>query len=212
MKRWLPVLVLFAGLGSSFSFTQNPPPADPFGKYLAGIKENRKETALVRIAAECGIDTMVAVPRYAQRPGERWTLVKDLSKAREDQETDFYGTIAVWHLADRILIERWGMELDTGDYYRMLFCLQDHKVRFAEAVDWSISVEGERATSASWGYEQRWKVGQDGKYENVLHRFVDIGEHPIAQPKLDAETTRGLDWNPKVLSWKDMDLPIELLR
>jgi hypothetical protein len=212
MKRFSLALFLFAGLGRSFSFAQNSSRADPFGKYLASIKENLQETALVRIAAECGIDTKVAVPRYAQRPGERWIPVRDLSSALEDQETDFYGTVAAWHATDRILIERWGMELDTGDYYRMLFCLQDHKVRFAEAVDWSISVEGESATSPNWGYEQRWKVGQDGKYENVLRRFVDIGEHSIAPPKLDGETMRGVDWSPKVLNWKDTHLPIELLR
>ena len=212
MKRWLSVLTLIVGLGISPSFAQDKQRHDPFDRYLAGMKTNRSEPALVRVAEECGLDIKALAPRYAQRPDERWIPVKDLSGALKDQETDFYGTVAVWHAANRILVERWGMELDTGDYYRMLFCLQDQNVKFAEAADWSIPIEGENSENSSWGYEQRWVIGKGGKYEIVLHRFVDIGEQPMAEPKLDAETRNGLSWNPKVLSWKDMDLPAELLR
>jgi hypothetical protein len=203
---------LLLGPGSCFSFGQDKQQQDPFDLYLSGIRNNQPEPALVRVADECGLKIKAVVPRYAQRPDGKWIPVMDLSGALKDQETDFYGTVAVWHAANRILVERWGMELDTGDYYRMLFCLQDQNVKFAEAVDWSIPVEGENSENSSWGYEQHWVIGKDRKYEILLHRFVDIGERPMAEPKLDAETRNGLGSIPKVLSWKDMDLPAELLR
>ena len=212
MRCLLPVLALLAGLGCSISSAQDAQQKDPFNRYLAGIKSNQPEAALVHFAGECGVDLKTVAPRYAQLPSDSWILVKDLSKALKDQETDFYGTVAVWHMADQILVERWGMELDTGDEFRMLYCLQGQKIKFAEEVDWSIPVEGETNANPSWGYEQRWKIGQDGRYENVLHRFVDLREQTRREPQLNAETKKRLDWTPKGFTWTDLKLPSELLR
>jgi hypothetical protein len=211
MRSLLPILALLAGLGCSISFAQFNQQIDPFQRYLAGLQANRQEAALVRFASECGVDIKGSA-RYAQRPGSRWVLVKDLSKALEDQETDFYGVAAVWHQADRIVVEEWSMELDTGDYTRSFFCFKDQKIRIVETIDWSISVEGWRKENPAWGYEHRWKIGQDGKYENVLHRFVNLSEEPMAAPKLDAEVSKGLDWSPMVATWEDMKMPAESLR
>ncbi|HEY1902658.1 MAG TPA: hypothetical protein VGG56_09525 [Terracidiphilus sp.] len=94
------------------------------------------------------------------------------SSAQENQQkSPFDRYVAVWHLADRVLVERWGMELDTGDSCRMFFCLQHQRIQLAESVTWSIPVESESAANPSWGYEQRWKIGLEGKYEIVLHRL-----------------------------------------
>lgn len=94
---------------------------DPFTRYLAVENAHGHQLALARFAAECGIDLATAKANYAQRPGDTWNIVSDLSKAKDDQETDFYGTVAVLHQSDLILVEWWGMELDTGDYYRFFF-------------------------------------------------------------------------------------------
>jgi hypothetical protein len=211
MKQVFLALFLIVGLGSSFSFSQTKDPSDPFGNYLAELKTNRHEPEVVRFAGECGVDVNAVSPRYAQRPGDSWVLVKDLSKSLQDQETDFYGTVSVWHQADKILVERWGMELDTGDYFRMLVCLKNQEASFVESIDWSVPVDAGTA-GPSWGYEQRWKIESGGKYQTTLRRFVDIRERPTPKPKLDRETESTLNSVPGVKTWKDMELPAALLR
>jgi hypothetical protein len=162
MRSWLPVIFVFTGLGSSISSAQATKLSDPFTRYLSGLKANQPEVSLVRFARDCGLNITTAKSRYAQLPGDSWIPVKNLSKALEDQETDFYSTVAVWYMADRILIERWGMELDTGSESRMFYCLQDRKIDLAEEADWSIPIGGEAKSHAPRKSEKRWKIGEPG--------------------------------------------------
>jgi len=205
-------------LFSTPSFAEDRQQPDPFQRYLTSLKTNRPEAALVRFAGECSVDIKTVAPRYAQSPSQKWIPVKDLSKALEDQETDFYATVAVWHINDRIMVEQWGMELDTGDYFRRFSCLQKRMVGLIEEVDWSIPPledEKDRASYPTWGFEQRRKTAKNGKLEIVSHRFVDVYEQPMKSPKLnagDAETAKGLQSEWSVLSWKDLKLPQALLR
>ena len=214
MKRLLSILILLAGLGSCFSFSQVKEQPDPFDRYLAGLKANHPEDVLVRFAANCGVDIESIKPRFAQSPQDNWVLVNDLSNALKDQETDFYATVAIWHAADRILIEQWGMELDTGNYSRHLICLQRQKIIFFESSDWTIppvETAQQRAAYPAWGYEQRWNISTNGRYEKVLSRFIDVDEHPINEPALDLETRKGLDLMWTVYTWRDLKFPNALL-
>jgi hypothetical protein len=238
MKNLLPVLALLAGLGSSISCKHPSPSAtptpinstvmkpinspkrvgkpstklNPFDRYLANTKANWPEPALVRFAKECQVDQDATVPRYAQNPGEKWILVKDLTHAQEDQETDFYHTVAVWHIDDRIMTEEWGMELDTGDYYRLYYCLKRQRIILVDSVSWSIALDNDSSKDTGWGYEHRWKLETNGKFATVLHRFVDLQEKPIAHPTLDVETQKGLDEESVgIHSWADLKLPDGLL-
>jgi hypothetical protein len=243
MKRWLPVLVWIAGLGSFISCKPPAPVAlpkptnslgsslqrkptkspqrigkpsteqNPFGRYLADAKANWPEPALVRFASECQVDLDASNPRYAQEPGEKWVLVKDLSRVQEDQETDFYHTLAVWHAGDRMVTEEWGMELDTGDYHRMLFCMDRRKVKLVDSVSWRIAVEGDGSSDTSWGYEHRWKLGPSGQFETTFRGFVDLREQPMSAPKLDEGTRKSLDEeNVGMTTWADLKYPDELLQ
>ncbi len=217
MKRGLPVLYLLLGLGSSFSIAQHRPTDDPFGRYLAGLKANQPELSLLQFAGACGLDTTKTTVRFAQRPAASWIIVNNLSHALDDQESDFYGTAAVWHSSHLILVERWEMELDTGSYSRIFLCFADRKARSAETVEWSIPIKGAStrggsAQSVAWGYEQQWDVKPEGTYINVLRRFVDLDGNPMDEPELDPQTRRELDANPEVLFWKDTDLPDALLK
>jgi hypothetical protein len=215
MRRWIPILAVLAGLWSFFFIRQGNAQEIPFDRYLAGLKTNRPEAALVQFAADCGVDVAKSVPRYAQSSSDRWILVKDLSKALKDQETDFYATLSVWHEADRIFVEQWGMELDTGTYGRQFICLQNRKILFAEGIDWTIppiSGKSQRASYPAWGYEQRWKVGIKGKWEKVSSRFVDAYEKPIKESSIAAEDRKDLDWKWAVYTWRDLEFPSALLR
>ncbi|HEY1253580.1 MAG TPA: hypothetical protein VGF01_02225 [Terracidiphilus sp.] len=239
MKRLLSVLALLAGLGSFISCKHpvsnvTPKPAsssvnkpailpkrmgkpsnklNPFDRYLADTKANWPEPALVRFANMCQIDVDTFTPKYAQQPGEKWILVKDLSHAQEDQETDFYHTVAVWHTQNRILAEIWGMELDTGDYFRLFYCLENNKITLVDSVSWSISPEDNNSKNEGWGFEHSWKLASNGIFETIVRRFIDLREMPIAAPKLDAETQKGLDEEDVGTHyWADLKLPDGLLR
>jgi hypothetical protein len=236
MKRWLTVLALMAGLGILISCKHSEVKVEqqshdalktlstpvrigkpskkqfPFDRYLEDQKTNWPEPALIRFANECGVDIDSTKPRYAQNPSQKWIPVKDLSKALKDQETDFYGTVAVWHVQDRVLVEQWRMELDTGEFSRQFICLQNDKIKSTEAVDWLIPVEVESASNPAYGYQQGWKVGSDGKYEIVSRSFVDVYERPMEEPNLDAETRKDLDSHWTISTWKELKLPSSLLR
>ena len=154
MRHWLPVLCVLLGLGILISCkhseikdvksVQNATkqvsapvrlgkPSEklfPFDRYLDDQKTHWPEPALTRFAADCGVDTDAVKPRFAQNPSQNWILVKDLSKAMKDQGTDFYGTVAVWHIEGRVLVEQWGMELDTGDLSRQFICLRNYRIEW----------------------------------------------------------------------------------
>ena len=239
MRHWLPVLVLLAGLGSLISckspatrsihsgptgplnVTAQAPrrigtpsnDLNPFDRYLADAKTNWPEQALLRFASQCKVDLDATAPKFAQSPNDKWIPVKDFSGALKDQETDFYGTVEVWHQVDRVLVERWGMELDTGDYYRLLYCFEQKKTTLAESVSWSVEFNNDSSKDSGWGYDHRWKLGPGVEFVTTQKSFVDLHEQPMAAPKLDAETMKSLnDENMGVKTWADLELPDELLR
>ena len=65
MKRVLPTLLLVMTLPSSFSIAQESSQLSPFDRYLKGLRTGRLETALVRVAALCGMNLNAATIRYA---------------------------------------------------------------------------------------------------------------------------------------------------
>jgi hypothetical protein len=212
MKNLLPVLAVLAGLGSSISFTQGIQPQDPFRRYVVGINANQPETALVRFAGECGVNIKIARSHFAQLPGDDWKEVKSLSLALKDQETDFYGTAAVWSQANSVLVERWGMDLESGSEARKLFCLKDKQILLAEEIDWAL-VNKKGSNQTVWlGYEQRWKVKQDGNYTTVLVHYVNRIEQPIPTPAPDADVPYASYVIPDVHKWDDLKLPSVLLQ
>ncbi len=185
---------------------------NPFDRYLADAKTNWPEPALARFANECGVNIDAAVPRFAQRPQEKWKFVSDLSHALDDQETDFYGTLEVWHEGDRVMAEEWGMELDTGDYYRIFSCLQNGKTIAAESVSWKLQVHDESSKNTGWGYVSKWKLGSDGKLAPATHGFLDLRENPISEPAMDADTKESLRQIGRVPgTWSEWKYPDRML-
>jgi hypothetical protein len=186
---------------------------DPFTGYLAVENAHGHQPARTRFAAECGIDLATAKANYAQRPGDTWNIVPNLSKAKDDLETDFYGTVAVLHQSVLILVERWGTELDAGDYYRLFFCLNKKQITLAESVSWRMAGFGESADDSTWGYEHRWKLAQSGRLDTSFTRYVDLDEKPMRAPKLDAETLKSLkEETMGMKTWADLEQPNRLLQ
>jgi len=238
MKNLLTVFALLAGLGSFISCKPNPaangthtqaiaiaqpyiPPAkvgdlstklNPFNRYLDDTKRNWHEPMLIHFAGECHVDLDGSAPHYAQRPGEIWEFVHDLSHALEDQETDFYGTVAVWHADKRILVDRWGMELDTGDYFQMFLCLEEKQIVKVDFIRWKLKMDNDDLQNSGWGFEHRWKLGVNGIFETESTQFIDLHEKPIAEPAMEPDTRKGLREESVVVhAWSDLELPPSLL-
>jgi hypothetical protein len=188
-------------------------PIDPFNSYLKAEAQMQPQRALLRFASRCGLDLSAASVRYADRPGDAWLKVKDLASGSHDRETDFFGTVAIRKLGNKLLVEMWEMESDVGSESRMFYCLDNGKVTLLEVTDWTLTVgETEGSASGDWGYEQPWAVNPAGRFVNSTRRFVDAEEKPIRTPKLDAQTLKHLRGAPTERVWVDLKLPSTLLR
>ena len=167
----------------------------------------------MRFAAECSVDVSAVPPRFADLPDNSWLFVKDLYKGLHGLQTDFFGTAEVWQQSNRVLVEMWEMELDVGSESRLLYCFERRSITRVESVDWTLPLTDEQGkANPGWGYEQSWRVGSDGKYQVTLSQFVDMRERTITEPKLDSDVKDRLNWTPTVKTWKDLELPAELLR
>jgi hypothetical protein len=215
MKNWFPVLALFVGLGCSISFAQAEQEhqfSGPFDLYMKAEQQRSPDSVLRRFAADCGLDLQAALPHYAVLPGKNWVIVKDLEKGFEFQETDFISTTAVRKLGDLVVVETWSLELDTGSQSRSLYCFKNLKTTLLESTDWMPSYDKDGIPTPGWGYEQRWRLSPARKLVRYYANFIDAAGQSIAEPKMDAETTKDLQWTPGVYAWNDLTLPLALLR
>jgi hypothetical protein len=185
---------------------------NPFDRYLADTKSNWPEHALVRFASECNLDLDAVSPKFAQRPNTEWNIVRDLSHAKEDLETDFYGTLAVWPDGNRILSEEWGMELETGDYYRIFYCFLDRKVTAIESVSWRVEPNEDPSKESGWGFVKSWRQDANGSLHALSKGFVDLRESAIPEPAMDAETKTDLESiGPGARDWNELKYPDKML-
>ena len=213
MKHWLPVLVLFAGLGSSFSSSQTKRVhhfSDPFDRYLMGVRANRSEVALQRFALECSVDLSKSRPKFAVDPGSKWMPVQDLSNGLRNLDSDFYSSAELWHEENRVLVEIWAISADVGSEVRVYRCFANDKLLQAEAIDWNVPVV--EAVPPAWGYSRRWERDSNGRMRRTKAEFVDEVERPIAKPRLDADGERSLIWEPSLGLLIELGLPPTLLR
>jgi hypothetical protein len=211
MKRWLPVLALFAGLGSSFSSAQVVPPKDPFARYVAGVRTGLQEPSLRRFAAGCGVDISRIQLRYAVGPGSSFIQVKDLPKGMQRLDTDFYSTAEVWPTADRVLVEIWANSDDVGSEARYYKCFVNRKLTQAELIVWTVPVV-QAPGVVPWGYSRRWERDTNERMQKTKAEFVDEIEQPMPKPKLDADDEKSLHWIPPLGSLNELMLPPSLLR
>ncbi|MGA9069308.1 MAG: hypothetical protein WB424_03570 [Terracidiphilus sp.] len=210
MKSLLPVLVLFAGLGSSISFAQGKQLQDPFNRYLVSIKSNQPEAALVRFAGGCDVEVSKVRPRFGVGPGSSLALVKDLAKGLRNLDTDFYSTAEVWVESNRVLVEFWANSDDVGSEVRYYECFVNGKLSLAEVIEWN--VPSYQTDIVAWGYSRRWERGANGRLQRTKAEFVDGMEKPIPKPKLDEEGEKSLHWVPLLGSLNELKLPPDLLR
>jgi hypothetical protein len=211
MKRRFPFMVSAMALGIVVLFAQHPQSQDPFEKFLDGVKRNLPDDATLRFAGKCGVALRDTKPRFAERPGDKWLLVNDLSKGLEEMATDFFGTATAWKHGNKTLVELWDLEGDVGSEARAFYCFDSGKVSLAEHIGWSFPVTPEAESAGpGWGYEQRWTIGADSVYRRELSRFVNPGEQPIAKPKLEAGDGPDYGWTPKIYTLADLELPMKM--
>jgi len=213
MRRWLPVLVLFAGLGSSISAAEPKQvrhSSDPFDRYLKGVRSDLSEVALQRFARECNVDLSKTQPKFAVDPGSKWMPVQSLSNGLRNLDSDFYSSAELWHEGNSVLVEIWAISADVGSEVRVFRCFANDNLLQAEAIDWNVPVI--EADPPAWGYSRRWERDSNGHMRRTKAEFVDEVERPIAKPRLDADGERSLIWEPSLGSLNELGLPPTLLR
>jgi hypothetical protein len=212
MKRWLTVLVLIAGLGSSVSVSQQTVTTSPFDRYIANTRAGRFEPALRRLASQCGVTLSRSHVRFAEMPEESWKQVKQLIANRADQEIDFFSTAAVWNSGTKAVVEIWWMDSEAGEEIRTLYCIESQQITSGEQIQWvGPKNDDPNTTEPGWAYEVRWKIERKKFFKTVLERFVDDDERPISKPKLGANAPTTFGLIPEKLRWSDLKLPDEML-
>jgi hypothetical protein len=211
MMRALSILLFFAELGCSVSFSQAKPISDPFDRDMDGVKNNQHEVALVHIASECGVNIATVLPKFAVSGGS-WTPVKDLARGLHALETDYFSTAQVWSNGNRVLVEMWSIDSTSGSEVRVLRCFDHGKLLQIEAIDWSLPVGPPNSKFHPWGYSRRWERDSNDRLHRVRAEFVNEFEVEIPRPKLDAEVEKGLLWVPDLGPLYQLKFPPVMLK
>jgi hypothetical protein len=211
MKNLFPVLIVLAGLGCSVSFAQSKQTQDPFSRYLAGIKANQPDVALVRFAGECGVDVSRIRSKFAVSSGGNWIIVKNLALGLQHLDSDFFSSAQVWVNADQTVIELWANSDDVGSEVRYHDCFSKGRLIHTEVVSWVVPTKY-GSTNPIWGYARRWDRNENESLKRTASQFVDGIERPIPRPKLEADDVKGLDWSPSLGPLGELKLPPSMLR
>ena len=220
MKHYLPVLFLLAGLGSSFSISQNlKPPVvqrSPLDSYIEGLRTHSMNNAAAGFGGICGVKLDEAANRFAfsNNDAGTWRLVDDLPKAYDDIEMDLVSTAEVWKNPAGTLVEIWQAALDVGGFSRSFFCFdKDRRLTAFDAVNFQIPTDDGKP----WGMHERWILKKDGAFRAAIpFQFIDLDEKPIRIPKLDQDDEKfAASWGhkpPTIKTLNELKLPPSTLR
>jgi hypothetical protein len=195
-------ILVIGGVFTSFLFAQNPPQTpfdldDPFDSYLNSIKEHRTAPGFASFAGECGFDAKNANPIYAVRVGERWVPSRNLAKALDDVNSDFFSSSEVWTNDGKArVIVLWSLELDVGSEVRTMVCMNDAgKPSKLHVTNWSFPVNGGKP---DWIHQQSETFDQTGKLVLKEGHFEDSQGRHIGPPKLAEDSQGSFDWVPDI--------------
>jgi len=215
MRRTLSVLILFAGLGSSFSFSQNSnAPAlqgSPLDSYIAGLRVHSMNNAAAGFGQVCGVKLDEAAIRFAfsNNNAGTWELVDDLPKAYDDIGMDLVDTAEVWKNSAGTLVEIWHAALDVGGFGRSFFCFdKGGRLTALDATNFQIPTDDGKP----WGTHERWILKKGGSFRAAIpFQFIDLGEKAIPKPKLDQDNEEfARSWGhkpPAIKTLNDLKLP-----
>ena len=215
MRRWLPILALLAGVGSSFSS------AFPFhfevqdqGLKPTSFSSPTTEAAAASLGRECGANLRGIPSLKAFSNGGDWAIVKDLAQAARSAESDFVNTAEAWKIGRAFVVQVAHSELDVGSESTDIYCFDG--AGKLEALD-STTMQYPQGEGKPWGIHARWKRRADGAFTRIRpNEFLDQNGKRAKRLKLDDEDRRFADsWGPNdpgILTIEDLKLPKELLR
>ncbi|MGA9672595.1 MAG: hypothetical protein WBQ94_25490 [Terracidiphilus sp.] len=215
MKHWLPVLFLLAGLGSSFSISQNSNSSagqrSPLDFYIEGLRTHSMNNAAAGFTQICGVKLDEAAIRFAFSNDDSgtWKLVDDLPKAYGDIEMDLVGTAEVSKNPTGTVVEIWQAALDVGGFSRSLFCFdKDGRLTVFDATNFQVPTDDGKP----WGMHERWILKKDGAFQAAIPcQFIDLDEKVIPKPKLDQDDEKFTrSWGhrpPPIKTLNELKLP-----
>jgi hypothetical protein len=184
MNRWLPVLALFAGLGSFISSAQVKSFRTPLDLHIENLRAHGIDPLTVRLAAICGVDLKGVPAHYGffNDQFESWRVVSDLPKVYDSRDMHMIGTAEAWKLGNRLVIEEWNAKLDAADISRTLYCFdEDKKLQMLDAEEFRIPVDG----TLRWGMHLRWTLKPNGTFvASEPFHFIGLDGEPTPVPKL----------------------------
>jgi hypothetical protein len=188
MKSCLPILILFAGFGSSISIGQNssPPTAheNPLDSYIENLRTHSMNSAAAGFSQICGVKLDEAAIRFAfsNNDAGAWKQVDDIPKVYDDIEMDLVGTVEVWKNPAGTLVEIWQAALDVGGFSRTFLCFnKDGRLTASDAINFQIPTDDSRP----WGMHERWILKKNGLFRPAIpFQFIDLDEKVIQKPTL----------------------------
>jgi hypothetical protein len=215
MKRYLPVLFLLAGFGSSFSSSQNPKPPvaqkSPLDSYIEGLRAHSMNNLAAGFGQICGVKLDEAAVRvaFSNNDAGTWKLVDDLPKAYDDIEMDLVGTAEAWKNPAGTVVEIWQAALDVGGFSRSFFCFdKGGRLTAFDAVNFQIPTDDGKP----WGMHERWILKKDGAFRAAIpFQFIGLDEKAIPIPNLDQDDKKfAASWGhkpPPIKTLNELKLP-----
>jgi hypothetical protein len=214
MKKWLPILVLVAGLGSSFSFTQVEPSGrirDPLERSIESIRSNIPEPSLKEFAQSCAVEILPPSLKFAKNLGKGWLPASDLviEPPKSSKELSFLA--AVWSKNDWTLLEIWSYSNDLHSEVNTYSCYSNLKVQRVESIEWDWARD-KNSGRTDWAHTRWWERDPDGRMKQVRSEFIDKFGQPTPKPASHNARSMFLDWTPTFAPLNELKLPPSLLR
>lgn len=216
MKKWLSVLIAFAGLGHSLSFAKQESNSSPIEKYIAIVRRHHFDPVAVAFAKDCGLQLAGAQTSYgfANDGAGTWRVVQDLPRAYENFQMDLILTTQIWKVGAQVVIEEWDVALDQGGFARTLYCFDsNHRLKSLDTADFEVPID----ISHSWAMHERWTRTENGNFmASTPFQYISMQEKPTVRPKLTKDELEfAKSWGkkpPKAISLVELELPAELFR
>jgi hypothetical protein len=215
MKKNILVLILFAGLGSSFSISQNPKPPvvpqSPLDSYIERLRAHSMNNEAAGFGQICGVKLDEAANRFAfsNNDAGTWKLVDDLPKAYDDIGMDLVSTAEVWKNPAGTVVELWQAAMDVGGFSRSFFCFDKvGRLTVFDAVNFQIPNDDGKP----WGMHERWILKSDGVFRAAIpFHFIGLDEKVTPKPKLDQDDEKfAASWGhtpPPIKTLNELKLP-----
>ena len=191
MRCVFPALILLAGLGSCFSFSQTSASSQaefqsPLDSYIENLRKHQVNPTAAEFTKICGVKLDEASHRFAFSNDDAgtWKVVPSLPEAYDNLGMDLVGTAEIWKNTSGTLIEEWEAALDVGGFGRTFYCFGvDGKLKALDATNYQIPEDGR-----PWGQHEQWILQSNDSFRaSIAVQFIGLVDRVIPKPTRDID-------------------------